>query len=171
MKCIAVVMMAFAVVASGSGVTYSVPLAYSTSVVQQNVVPRYAYAASPLTYAASPLTYAATPYTYAAAPIAYAAAPHTTVVQSNVVPKYAAPVAYAAAPALTYSSVDSTVVEAAPAIVAQPATVVAQPAVAVVAQPEARYLAANRGSVHDAPLPGHTVSQQSLNLEAAAGTV
>ncbi|XP_035916993.1 adult cuticle protein 1-like [Anopheles stephensi] len=46
-----------------------------------------------------------------------------------------------------------------------------QPAVAVVAQKEARYLAANRGAVHEAPLPGHTVNQQSLNLEPAPGTL
>uniref|UniRef100_A0A182J4Q8 Uncharacterized protein n=2 Tax=Anopheles atroparvus TaxID=41427 RepID=A0A182J4Q8_ANOAO len=47
----------------------------------------------------------------------------------------------------------------------QPETVVA------VAQKEARYLAANRGAVHEAPLPGHTVNQQSLNLEPAPGTL
>ncbi|XP_053692473.1 cuticle protein 16.5-like [Sabethes cyaneus] len=187
MKCIAVVMMSLAVVASGA-VTYSVPLAYSSAtVVQQNVVPRYAYAAAPVTYAAAPVsyaaapvtyaaapvTYAAAPVTYAAAPVTYAAAPQTTVVQANVVPKYAAPVAYAApvvTGAVAYSSDDSTVVEAAPVQAVQ-AAVVAQPAVAVVAQKEARYLAVNRGAVHDAPLDGHTVSQQSLNLEPAAGTV
>ncbi|XP_058449436.1 adult cuticle protein 1-like [Malaya genurostris] len=146
MKCIAVVMMALAVVASGASVAYSV--------VQQNV--------SPQLVASLPVT------SYAASPIAYSVA-GPTFVQANVVPRYVSPVAYAAAPALTYSTVDSTVVEAAP-VVAQATAVVAQPAVAVVAQPEARYLAANPGAVHDAPLPGHTVSQQSLNLEAAPGT-
>ncbi|XP_055540273.1 cuticle protein 16.5-like [Wyeomyia smithii] len=174
MKCIAVVMMSLAVVASGS-VTYSVPLAYSTqTVVQQNVVPRYAYAAAPVSYAAAPVAYAAAPVsyapapvTYAATPVTYATAPQTTVVQANVVPKYIAPVAYSA-PAVNYSADDTTVVEAAPV----QAAAVAQPAVAVVAaQPEARYLAVNRGAVHDAPLAGHTLSQQSLNLEPAAGTV
>ncbi|XP_065083801.1 adult cuticle protein 1-like [Ochlerotatus camptorhynchus] len=159
MKCIAaVVMMALAVVAEGGAVSYSVPLAYSaphTTVVQQNVAPRYV--------ASVPVT------TYAAAPVAYSA-PHTTVFQSSVVPRYASPVAYAASPVLAYNSYDSDVVEATH-VVAPAATVFAQPAVAVVAQQEARYVAANRGAVHDAPLAGHTVSQQSLNLEPAAGTV
>ncbi|XP_055642164.1 adult cuticle protein 1-like [Toxorhynchites rutilus septentrionalis] len=177
MKCIAaVVMMALAVVAKGSAVTYSVPLAYSaphTTVVQQNVAPRYIASLPVTSYAASvPVT------SYAASvPIAYAA-PHTTVVQSNGAPQYTAPIAYAAAPALAYSSLDSEVVEAtqvvAPAatVVAQPAVnVIAQPAVAVVAQKEARYVAANPGAVHDAPLAGHAISQQSLNLEPAAGTL
>ncbi|KFB44206.1 AGAP008459-PA-like protein [Anopheles sinensis] len=49
----------------------------------------------------------------------------------------------------------------------QPETVV----VPAVVQKEARYLAANRGAVHEAPLPGHTVNQQSLNLEPAPGTL
>ncbi|KAL1391493.1 hypothetical protein pipiens_012337 [Culex pipiens pipiens] len=145
MKCIAaVVMMALAVVAEANTVAYSVPLAYSaphTTVVQQNVAPRYV-ASVPVTYAAAPVAYSA--YSGYTAPVA------TTYVQNSVVPQYAAPVAYAAAPV---------------------ATVVAQPAVAVYAQKEARYVAANRGAVHDAPLAGHAVSQQSLNLEPAAGTV
>ncbi|EDS39287.1 cuticle protein [Culex quinquefasciatus] len=160
MKCIAaVVMMALAVVAEGG----YVPLAYSaphTTVVQQNVAPRYV-ASVPVTYAAAPVAYSA--YTGYTAPVA------TTYVQNSVVPQYAAPVAYAAAPAVRYS-VDSEVVEATQ-VVAPAATVVAQPAVAVYAQKEARYVAANRGAVHDAPLAGHAVSQQSLNLEPAAGTL
>ncbi|KXJ83798.1 hypothetical protein RP20_CCG001382 [Aedes albopictus] len=173
MKCIAaVVMMALAVVAEGNLVPYSVPLAYSaphTTVVQQNVAPRYISTVPVTSYAAAPVTYAAAPVTYAAAPVTYTA-PHTTVVQSNVVPRYVAPVAYAAPSVVAYNSVDSEVVEATH-VAAPVATVVAQPAVAVVAQKEARYVAANRGAVHDAPLAGHTVSQQSLNLEPAAGTV
>uniref|UniRef100_A0A1S4GYC5 Uncharacterized protein n=1 Tax=Anopheles gambiae TaxID=7165 RepID=A0A1S4GYC5_ANOGA len=60
-------------------------------------------------------------------------------------------------------------VAAAPVAYAAPYTY--QPAVAVVAQKEARYLAANRGAVHEAPLPGHVVNQQSLNLEPAPGTL
>ncbi|XP_053673092.1 adult cuticle protein 1-like [Anopheles nili] len=46
-----------------------------------------------------------------------------------------------------------------------------QPAVVAVAPKEARYLAANRGAVHEAPLPGHVVNQQSLNLAPAPGTL
>ncbi|XP_062552617.1 adult cuticle protein 1-like [Armigeres subalbatus] len=171
MKCIAaVVMMALAVVAEGNVLSYSVPLAYSvpkTTVVQQNVAPRYISTVPVTTYGATPIT------TYAAAPVAPITynVPQTTVVQSNVVPRYVSPVAYAAAPSvLAYNSVDSEIVEATQ--VATPvATVVAQPTVAVIAQKEARYVAANRGAVHDAPLAGHAISQQSLNLEPAAGTV
>ncbi|XP_053692472.1 adult cuticle protein 1-like [Sabethes cyaneus] len=123
MKCIAaVVMMALAVVASGNVLTYSAPWAYSSTVVQQNVVPRWA--------APIPVSYAAT---NVVSPVAYAAPAPVAVAYNNVVP--------AVAP------------------------------VAVVAPAEARYLAANRGAVHDAPLPGHTVSQQSLNLEPAVGTL
>lgn len=112
-------MMALAVVASGNVVTYSAPWAYSSTVVQQNVVPRWA----------------------APIPVSYAA----TNVVSPVVTPYAA-VAY-----------NHVVPAVAPVVVAAPA--------------EARYVAANRGAVHDAPLPGHTVSQQSLNLEPAQGTL
>ncbi|XP_058061801.1 adult cuticle protein 1-like [Anopheles bellator] len=58
---------------------------------------------------------------------------------------------------------------------AAPVAVVApysyQPAVVAVAPKEARYLAANRGAVHEAPLPGHAINQQSLNLEPAPGTL
>lgn len=41
----------------------------------------------------------------------------------------------------------------------------------IVAKHEAQYTAANRGSVHTAPLPGHAVSQTSLNLAPAPGTL
>ncbi|XP_055643409.1 adult cuticle protein 1-like [Toxorhynchites rutilus septentrionalis] len=98
------------------------------------------------------------------APLAWAA-PHTTVVQQNLgVPLlHAAPWAHAiSAPAISY---------AAHASIIPTAYVHHQPAVAVIAQKEARYLAANRGAVHDAPLAGHAISQQSLNLAPAPGTL
>ncbi|XP_065083803.1 adult cuticle protein 1-like [Ochlerotatus camptorhynchus] len=106
----------------------------------------------------APLAYSA----YSAySPLAYSV-PHGTIVQQNL----GAPLAYSAyggayAPAVTYAAHASVV----------PTAYAYQPAVAVYAQKEARYLAANRGAVHDAPLPGHTVSQQSLNLEPAVGTL
>ncbi|XP_058453837.1 adult cuticle protein 1-like [Malaya genurostris] len=37
--------------------------------------------------------------------------------------------------------------------------------------PGATSVTANRGSVHVAPLPGHAVSQQQLNLAPAPGTI
>ncbi|XP_065083805.1 adult cuticle protein 1-like [Ochlerotatus camptorhynchus] len=95
------------------------------------------------------------------APLAYST-PYTTLVQNNAYARYeAAPWGYAAAPAVSYAAYNY-----------HPTAYVHQPAVpvAVYAQQEARYLAANRGAVHDAPLPGHTVSQQSLNLAPAPGT-
>ncbi|XP_040161495.1 cuticle protein 16.5-like [Anopheles arabiensis] len=170
MKCIAaVVMVALAVVAEcgliPASVVYSAPL---TTVVQQNVAPKYVVSA-PLAYTAPAYSYAAPAYSYAAPAYSYAAPSYSYAAQtvSHAVP-YArvasvAPVAYSA-PSF-YA--DSDVVEAAPVAVAPAATVVAQPAVAVVAQKEARYVAANRGAVHEAPLAGHVVNQQSQNLEAA----
>lgn len=114
-----------------------------------------------------------------AVPLAYSV-PQTTVIQQNVAPKYvvsgyessayvAAPYAYPAAhsyavPAVSYAS---TAIH--PVSYAAPAVVHAAPVHVV--QKEARYLAANRGAVHEAPLPGHTVNQQSLNLEPAPGTL
>ncbi|XP_065083743.1 adult cuticle protein 1-like [Ochlerotatus camptorhynchus] len=48
----------------------------------------------------------------------------------------------------------------------------AYPAPAVVVTPqEPRYTAVNRGAYHDAPLPGHAVSQQSVNIQPAPGTL
>ncbi|XP_062548538.1 adult cuticle protein 1-like [Armigeres subalbatus] len=100
----------------------------------------------------SPLAYSA----YSASPLAYTV-PQATIVQQNL----GLPLAYSAyGPAISYAAQTSVV----------PTAYAYQPAVAVVAQKEARYLAANRGAVHDAPLPGHAVSQKSLNLEPAPGT-
>nr|XP_040234570.2 cuticle protein 16.5-like [Anopheles coluzzii]XP_049464149.1 cuticle protein 16.5-like [Anopheles coluzzii] len=156
MKCIAaVVMVALAVVAEcgliPAPVVYSAP---QTTVVQQNVAPKYVVPA--------PLAYAAPAYSYVAQTVSHAVPAVSYARVASVAPvAYSAPSFYA----------DSDVVEAAPVAVAPAATVVAQPAVAVVAQKEARYVAANRGAVHEAPLAGHAVNQQSLNLEAAPGTL
>ncbi|XP_055643761.1 adult cuticle protein 1-like [Toxorhynchites rutilus septentrionalis] len=97
------------------------------------------------------------------APLALAA-PHTTVIQQNLGAPliHAAPWAHAiAAPAISYAAHASVI----------PTTIVQQPAIAVIAQKEARYLAATRGAIHDAPLAGHAISQQSLNLAPAPGTL
>ncbi|XP_058447648.1 adult cuticle protein 1-like [Malaya genurostris] len=98
---------------------------------------------------------------YGYSPLAYSL-PQTTLIQDNSYASYyGAPLGYAAAPAaLSYAA----------HVPAYP-TAYYQPAVAVLAQKEARYLAANRGAVHDAPLPGHAISQQSLNLAPAPGTL
>jgi len=97
--------------------------------------------------------------------------------QSSAVWPYAAPWAYSApwshAPITQYSSYPAHYY-AAPAI--SYAAHVASPYAAHVAAPvvplphAASYTAANRGSVHTAPLPGHAVSQTSLNLAPAPGT-
>lgn len=50
--------------------------------------------------------------------------------------------------------------------------VVAAPHAAIAVAPlGAGYTAATRGAVHTAPLPGHAVSQTSLNLAPAPGTL
>uniref|UniRef100_A0A182S0D8 Uncharacterized protein n=2 Tax=Anopheles funestus TaxID=62324 RepID=A0A182S0D8_ANOFN len=165
MKCIAaVVMVALAVtVQAESPRVYSVP---STTVVQQNVVPKYvtAYSAPAVTYAshasvapvaayAAPVaTYAATAYAAPAyaAPVATYAAPISYAAHSSFVQ---APVAYAAPTAYAYNQASYV-----PTVYAQ-------------VQKEARYVAANRGAVHEAPLAGHTVNQKSLNFEPAPGTL
>ncbi|XP_055643906.1 adult cuticle protein 1-like [Toxorhynchites rutilus septentrionalis] len=94
------------------------------------------------------------------APLALAA-PQTTVIQQNL----GAPLLHAAplisAPAISHA-VHASII---------PTTIVQQPAIAVIAQKEGRYVAATRGAVHDAPLPGHAISQQSLNLASAPGTL
>ncbi|EDO64847.1 AGAP012724-PA, partial [Anopheles gambiae str. PEST] len=125
-QCIAaVVMVALAVVAEcgliPASVVYSAPL---TTVVQQNVAPKYVVSA-PLAYTAPAYSYAAPAYSYAAPSYSYAA---QTVSHAD--------------PAVSYARVASVA-------------------------PEARYVAANRGAVHEAPLAGHAVNQQSQNLEAA----
>ncbi|XP_062552650.1 adult cuticle protein 1-like [Armigeres subalbatus] len=110
---------------------------------------------------AAQASYAPLVYSANYAPWGYSL-PHTTVVQSNTAPKliayapsaYGAPLAaYASAPYYAYASAP-----------------LAYSAPALLLQKEARYLAANRGAIHEAPLPGHEISQQQLNLEPAAGT-
>ncbi|XP_050072435.1 adult cuticle protein 1-like [Anopheles maculipalpis] len=161
-QCIAAVVMVALVATAQAG--YAVPTVYSvpsTTVVQQNVAPKYvtAYSAPAVTYAshasvapvaayAAPVaTYAAPVATYAASPISYAA--QSTVVQ-------AAPVAYATPTAYAYDH--GNYVQAVPTVYAQ-------------VQKEARYVAANRGAIHEAPLAGHAVNQKSLNIEPAPGTL
>uniref|UniRef100_A0A182W6A4 Uncharacterized protein n=1 Tax=Anopheles minimus TaxID=112268 RepID=A0A182W6A4_9DIPT len=138
MKCIIVaVIVALAVAAEGYGISsYAVPLAYSvpqTTVVQQNVAPKYVVSGYAAPYAASP----------------YVAAAHSYAV-----------------PAVSYASTAVHAVPAAVSYAVPQATVYAAPV-----QQEARYVAANRGAVHEAPLAGHAVNQQSLNLAPAPGTL
>uniref|UniRef100_A0AAG5D891 Uncharacterized protein n=1 Tax=Anopheles atroparvus TaxID=41427 RepID=A0AAG5D891_ANOAO len=94
------------------------------------------------------------------APLAFETS-HTTVVQSNPSAKL-----IATAPTLAYASAPLSY-GAAPFYYPAP---LAYSAPALLYQKEARYLAANRGAVHEAPLPGHAFSQQQLNLDAAPGS-
>lgn len=86
---------------------------------------------------------------------------------------YAAAVPAVHAPITQYSSWPAAHIAHAP--ISYAAHVAAPWAPAVVAAPVvklgASYTAANRGSVHTAPLPGHAVSQTSLNLAPAPGTL
>lgn len=121
---------------------------------------------------AIPLAYSAWgPHLSIAQPLAYAAAPahyHTKVVPPAAVnlvespASWAAPHTYAASPLaysapIAYAAPSAHVYHAAPVAVVAPA-------------PEGQYVAANRGSVHVAPLPGHVASVSSSNLDAAPGT-
>ncbi|XP_035916989.1 adult cuticle protein 1-like [Anopheles stephensi] len=165
MKCIAaVVMVALAVVAEAGiapvSVVYSAP---ETTVVQQNVAPKYvtAYAAPAVTYAShasvAPVAAYAAPVATYAAPVATYASPISYAAQRTVV--QTAPVAYAAPTAYAYDQGNYVqAVQAVPTVYAQ-------------VQKEARYVAANRGAIHEAPLAGHAVNQQSLNVEPAPGTL
>lgn len=101
-------------------------------------------------------------------------------------------VAYSGAPAFlpdgTYSSIPTGSLVAAPYAAAPlafpsygfrsygfapaPIAYAAAPlAAAAIIPGEARYTALNRGALHDAPLPGHALSQTSLNLAPAPGTL
>ncbi|EAT46619.1 AAEL002246-PA [Aedes aegypti] len=102
------------------------------------------------------------------APLAYSG--HTTVVQGN----QADPAKITELPAIAYTapafaqySYPAYYNYAYQAPIAYQAPLAYQ-APAVLLQKEARYLAANRGAIHEAPLPGHEISQQQLNLEPAA---
>lgn len=76
--------------------------------------------------------------------------------------------AYAVHPAVTVAKH----VPAAVQVIAHPHVHAHAPAVVVAAPaPAASYTAATRGAVHQAPLEGHAVSQTSLNLAPAPGTV
>ncbi|XP_055600946.1 adult cuticle protein 1-like [Uranotaenia lowii] len=102
-----------------------------------------------------------------------------TVVQANVLSHPYGALSHAA----VHAAYPAAVVHAAPVVHAAapiwPAVPVHAPVhgpVASVAHhagvvPGAVSVTANRGSVHVAPLPGHAVSQQQLNLAPAPGTI
>ncbi|XP_063697554.1 uncharacterized protein LOC134828504 [Culicoides brevitarsis] len=95
----------------------------------------------------APLAYSA-PLAYNA-PLTYAAPAPLT---------YAAPLAYAAPAPLAYTTTK---------VVAAPIAPIAYTAL----PGEAKYTALNRGALHEAPLPGHSLSQTSLNLAPAANLI
>ncbi|XP_055540279.1 adult cuticle protein 1-like [Wyeomyia smithii] len=99
--------------------------------------------------------------------------PHTTVVQSNSIPKLITPASFGGWPFAPAAPSPTAWPFAAPYYYpySSPFTTYQPAAPALLLQKEARYLAANRGAIHEAPLPGHVISQQQLNLEPAAGTV
>lgn len=96
---------------------------------------------TPVTVVGSPLTYSSLPLTY----------------QS-----ISTPITYAAHHTVTHFAVPTHTVHFAP-------THVITPAVVPVAT-EGTYTAINNGAVHIAPLPGHLLSAESVNLEKAPGT-
>lgn len=110
----------------------------------ETIVPAYHHAAAVEVRSAAPLVHSA---------------PYFRSVYDSV------PTVYAAAPAVQYVQHATPIVEHhAPAVV----EVRAAPTVSTVIAGEAKYTAANLGAVHEAPLPGHALSQTSLNLAPAA---
>ncbi|XP_053692475.1 adult cuticle protein 1-like [Sabethes cyaneus] len=97
--------------------------------------------------------------------------PHTTVVQSNSIPKLVTTAPFSAWPFAAPAHAPAGWPFAAPYYTYTAPYATYQPAPALLLRKEARYLAANRGAIHEAPLPGHEISQQQLNLEPAAGTI
>ncbi|KAH8413296.1 hypothetical protein KR009_009766, partial [Drosophila setifemur] len=84
-----------------------------------------------------------------------------------------------AAVPLALSPAGPLLIQSAPAVISTHAVVAAHgpavvaahaPAVVAIAAPEASYVAKTRGAVHVAPLPGHSQSAASVNLEPAPGT-
>ncbi|KAG5669008.1 hypothetical protein PVAND_016911 [Polypedilum vanderplanki] len=77
-----------------------------------------------------------------------------------------------AAPAVSYAAhIAAPYVAASPYVAHVPAVVAHAPVAKVIAPAAASYTAATRGAVHTAPLEGHAVSQTSLNLASAPGTL
>jgi Cuticle protein len=150
-------------------------VAYTAPVVEQRTVvaaPRTVAYSAPVVGYSAPAVVAA-PRTVAYSAPAVVAAPvveQRTVVaapvaQTYVAQAYAAPVAHAyTAPAAVVAA------PVAQAYAAPVAHAYAAPAAVYAAEHSATYTAANRGSVHTAPLPGHAVSQTSLNVAPAPGT-
>jgi hypothetical protein len=164
------------------------PLAYAGQAVYGAPYTAYPYAqhiAAPLAYSA-PAVYAAPATVLAKAPATYTAQTrgsiHTAPLEGhelsqtslNVAPapgtsdsKYVAqPEALSewaySAPAASYIPQPATVV-ATPTVYAAPAT--------ILAKAPATYTAQTLGSVHTAPLEGHELSQTSLNVAPAPGTL
>ncbi|XP_055599847.1 uncharacterized protein LOC129749047 [Uranotaenia lowii] len=100
------------------------------------------------------------PLLYSGAPLAYSAG-HTTIVQGN----RADPAKITEFPALSYAYGAYPYAYGYPAAYYPYAAPIAYNAApALLLKKEARYLAANQGAIHEAPLPGHELSQQQLNL-------
>ncbi|EAT46600.1 AAEL002181-PA [Aedes aegypti] len=98
-----------------------------------------------------------------------------TVIQSNVLAHPYGALSHAAIHA-AYPAVHAHVAHLAPAVYAAPLIAAPHVPAASVAHhagvvPGATSVTATRGAVHVAPLPGHAVSQQQLNLAPAPGTI
>jgi len=106
------------------------------------------------------LPYASWPYGSPLAYNAWAPSAYNSWAHAAPITQYSSYPAWShAAPAISYA-----------AHVAAPVAYAAAPVVHAPVAHGASYTAANRGSVHTAPLPGHAVSQTSLNLAPAPGT-
>ncbi|XP_019564335.2 adult cuticle protein 1 [Aedes albopictus] len=101
--------------------------------------------------------------------------PAPTVIQSNVLAHPYGALSHAAIHA-AYPAIHAPFAHVAPAVYAAPYLAAPHVPAASVAHhagvvPGATSVTATRGAVHVAPLPGHAVSQQQLNLAPAPGTI
>ncbi|ETN59273.1 cuticular protein 8 from Low Complexity family [Anopheles darlingi] len=110
------------------------------------------------------LPYGGWPYGHLAAP---------TVIQSNVLAHPYGAISHSAIHAALPAYAPHAALWAAPhaAILAAPHGPAASVAHHAGVVPGATSVTATRGAVHVAPLPGHAVSQQQLNLAPAPGTI
>uniref|UniRef100_A0A182MHW0 Cuticle protein n=1 Tax=Anopheles culicifacies TaxID=139723 RepID=A0A182MHW0_9DIPT len=129
----------------------------------------YGHLAAPTVIQSNVLAHPYGAYSHAAIHAAYAphaailAAPHAAILAAPHAPILAAPHGPAASVAH-----HAGVVPGATSVTATRAASVAHHAGVV---PGATSVTATRGAVHVAPLPGHAVSQQQLNLAPAPGTI
>lgn len=144
----------------------------SEPITQYSSIPASTVLHTPGSVEVRSIAHAAPTYEYVRSAPVVAHAPAVELVRSAYTPTvYSAPHVYSptvyAAPSVRYAAPAVEYVRHAAPVV-ETVEVRSAPAVATVIPHEAKYTAANLGAVHEAPLPGHALSQTSLNLAPAA---